>query len=110
MEISYNQLKVKDIINIYDGKKLGRVVDVCFDSLSGGVLGIVVPGEKKILRRTDDLFIPIENIKKIGEDVILVKLSFDSETNNNYNLSGERKTIKNHNVYARYRKVVEKEK
>ena len=74
MEISFTELKNKEIINVYDGRKLGRVVDLLFDNLNGSVKGIVVPGEKRMFRRNDDIFVPLEKLKKIGDDVILVNL------------------------------------
>ena len=81
MEITFNELKEKEIINVADGKKLGRVEDVIFDKDRGTVVGIVIPGEKRLFRRSEDIFIPIEELKRIGEDVILVKLNLQSEIN-----------------------------
>ena len=42
MEISFTELKEKEVINVFDGKKLGRIVDILFDCISGEVKGIVV--------------------------------------------------------------------
>jgi len=72
MEVSFLDLKEREVINVYDGKKLGRIIDVVFNNRNGIVKGIVVPGDKKIFRKAEDLFIPIEKIKRIGNDVILV--------------------------------------
>ena len=74
MEVSFAELKEKEMINIFDGKKLGRVVDILFDNSSGVVKGVIVPGEKKIFRKSDDIFIPLERLRKIGDDVILVSM------------------------------------
>ncbi len=74
MEISYTDLKEKEIINIVDGKKLGRAVDILFDVTSGIIRGVIVPGEKKIFRKSEDIFVPLEKVKKIGNDVVLVCL------------------------------------
>ena len=74
MEISFTDLKEKEVVNIVDGKKLGRVVDVVFSVSSGVVKGVVVPGEKKIFRKSEDVFIALNQVKKIGGDVILVNL------------------------------------
>ena len=73
MDISYNELKSKEIINLADGKKLGHVVDVLFDSINGRVSGIVVPGEKRMFRRNEEIFIPLEKVRKIGDDVVLIR-------------------------------------
>ena len=72
MEVSFLDLREREIVNVYDGKKLGRIVDVVFNNASGVISGIVVPGNKKLFHRSDDVFIPLEKIKRIGNDVILV--------------------------------------
>ena len=73
MDISYNELKSKEIINLADGRKLGHVIDVLFDSVNGKVSGIVVPGEKKFFRKGEEIFIPLEKVRKIGDDVVLIR-------------------------------------
>ena len=96
MEISYTDLKEKEIINIVDGRKLGRVVDILFDVANGLVRGIVVPGEKKIFRKSEDIFVPLEKVRKIGNDVVLVSLPFLNENriqiNGGYNEYRSNKT------------------
>ena len=74
MDIAFTDLKEKEIINVADGKKLGHIIDFLFDIENGQVKGVVVPGQRKIFRKTEDIFIPLEQIRKIGGDVILVKL------------------------------------
>lgn len=101
MEISFSLLRSKEIVNLYDGKRLGRAVDIVFDKETAMVQGVVVPGEKKMFRKADDLFVPISLIKKIGEDVILVKLSPDEP-------KVEEKPKENQ-LYARYKKLPSKE-
>ncbi len=72
METSYSQLKQKDVVNIKDGKKLGRVCDVVFTFPEGKVLGIVAPNGWGFFR--PGIFIDIRNIVKIGEDTVLVEI------------------------------------
>ena len=77
METSFCELKGKEVINITDGKKLGRIIDIVFDTSCGRVLGIVVPAYNKswnIFKASDDIFIPFACICKFGEDAILVKI------------------------------------
>ena len=74
MEVTFTDLKEKEIVNVFDGKKLGRILDIIFDNSNGAVRGIVVPGDKKLFRKGDDIFVPLGNIKRIGDDVILVSL------------------------------------
>ena len=107
MDIAFTDLKEKEIININDGKKLGHIIDFLFDIESGQVKGVVVPGSRKIFRKSEDIFIPLEKIRKIGGDVILVKLKvFDGDENLNisrvensfktkYNLKNYYDTYKN---------------
>lgn len=76
--IRASDLSMREVINTTDGRRLGNIVDVELDLNTGKVLAIVVPGQARvfgIFGRSDDYIIPWENIKKIGEDVILVELS-----------------------------------
>ena len=70
MEVSFLDLREREIINVYDGKKLGRIVDVVFNNTNGVVRGIIVPGNKKIFHRADDIFIPLEKIKRIVDSAV----------------------------------------
>ncbi len=75
MECSYRELKTKCVINIVDGKNLGRVCDIVFTFPEGRVFGIVVPGSCGFhLFHRNDIFISLRNIVKIGADAILVDL------------------------------------
>ncbi|MDR1392072.1 MAG: YlmC/YmxH family sporulation protein [Clostridiales bacterium] len=72
-----NDLKSKEVINISDGARLGFVHDAEFDSENGNITSIIIPGSYKfmgIFGKENDLSIPWENIEKIGEDLIIVKL------------------------------------
>ncbi|HHW17705.1 MAG TPA: YlmC/YmxH family sporulation protein [Firmicutes bacterium] len=76
--IRASDLAMREVINTTDGRRLGNIVDVELDLSTGKILAVVVPGQAKafgIFGRGDDYVIPWENIKKIGEDVILVELS-----------------------------------
>ena len=69
--------KHKEVINITDGKRLGFVQDVTADLNTGVITSIIVPGNSKlfnILSNVNDIVIPWENIKCIGDDVILVEI------------------------------------
>lgn len=58
MEISYCELRNKEVVNVLNGKRLGRIVDLIISSRSCRVLGLVVPGCKKFFKTKDDIFIP----------------------------------------------------
>ncbi|MBR6647337.1 MAG: YlmC/YmxH family sporulation protein [Clostridia bacterium] len=75
------ELRQKEVININDASRLGYVSDVEV-SLSGGVIeAIIVPGKAKLFnfRGSGDIVINWENIKVIGQDIILVDLPCFSE-------------------------------
>lgn len=68
----------KEVINITDGKRLGNVQDVCADLETGIITSIIVPGENSkflsIFSQSNDIVIPWQNIKCIGDDLILVEI------------------------------------
>ena len=74
------ELQDKDVINISNGIKLGCVIDVEIDVCNGRLVSIVVPGQCKgfIFSRCDEIKIPWCQIKKIGEDTILVDINIDN--------------------------------
>lgn len=78
MEITFCDLRAKEVVNICDGKRLGNIIDIVFDSCCACITGIVVPGEKSFFgffKNNPDIFIPFNKIRKIGRDVILVELN-----------------------------------
>lgn len=93
METSFSELKQKEVVNLVDGRRLGRTCDVVFTYPEGRVCGIVVPGTKgRHFFRTSELFIDLKSITKIGEDVVLVNLrpivKSDCKTNKKRRCSG----------------------
>lgn len=80
MEISYTELRSKEVVNVNSGVRMGKIIDMIIDSNGRNVLGVVVPGVRKIFRASEDIFIPWCNISKIGADVILVAIDVNSIT------------------------------
>ena len=73
--LSINDLKTKEVINVSDGARLGFVSDVEIDLASGKVISLLVPGSYRLmgfLGRDEDVSIRWENIKKIGDDIIII--------------------------------------
>ena len=105
MEISFVEIREKEVINIYDGKKLGHIIDIIFDRQTGRVTGVVVPGIKRFMRKAEDIFVPIENLKKIGEDVLLSRLA-PQESVQTARTKAEQDQM---NTYLRYKRAVKKE-
>ena len=75
-ELSFCELRTKQVVNVIDGKALGRIVDIVFSKEGSRVIGFVVPGDKifKIFNKKGDLFVPYDKIVRVGIDVVLVEL------------------------------------
>ncbi len=72
MEINYSELKKKEVVDVSNGKNLGKISDLIIDEKSGKILKIVVPGRKGFLN-CEEYFIDYDCIVKIGDDAILYK-------------------------------------
>lgn len=73
--MNFVEVRSKEFINIYDGKLLGRAEDILFEEDTSSVKGFSVPTQSKgFFKKKEVLFIPINKIIKIGEDVVLVNL------------------------------------
>lgn len=69
--------KHKEVININDGRRLGFVQDVTANLDDGFITSIIVPGNTRFLGMfsgNNDIVIPWQKIKCIGEDIILVDI------------------------------------
>lgn len=77
MEFLFSQLKKMDVVSITDGKNLGRVCDMAFLFPEGKIKGFYVTGSKGFRFTKSDVFIPLADVVKIGEDVVLVKVGKD---------------------------------
>lgn len=87
MEVSFLELKSKQVINTVDGKCLGHISDIIFDVSTACALGFVVPeqsgGFLSLFKGSKDIFIPFDCVCKIGVDVILVELYVDNNSKPN---------------------------
>lgn len=75
--ISTEDLKNKEIINIYDGKSLGYVSDIEINLEKGRIEAIIIPvqsGFFNFFSRENEYVVKWNDIKRIGEDVILVEV------------------------------------
>lgn len=70
-------LKNKEVINICDGRRLGFVIDGQLDVSQGRLISVIVPGECNFLgiSKGDNIIIPWNCIERIGDDIILVKVT-----------------------------------
>lgn len=74
MEVNFSELKQKDVINLVDGKHLGRVCNISFTFPESKILGFTVTGCKGFKFSRQEIFLPIKTVVKIGEDAVLVNL------------------------------------
>ena len=78
--ISYNDLKKKCVVNILDGKKLGKIKDVNFTFPEGKISSFIVGGVN-VFSGKDDLVVNLCCINKIGDDAVLVSLASGTMSN-----------------------------
>jgi len=78
MELSYRELRRREVISVTDGASLGKICDIVLSFPQGIMTGIVVPGKRGKglfgFFNRNELFIDQRKIIKIGNDVILVDL------------------------------------
>ena len=72
-----SDLQNKDIVNIVDGKNIGNIIDAKIDERNGAIISLLVESKGKLISfsRGEDMEIKWQNIERIGEDVILVRLN-----------------------------------
>ncbi|MFZ5649091.1 MAG: YlmC/YmxH family sporulation protein [Bacillota bacterium] len=80
------ELAGKEIVNIYDGARLGVVgeSDMVIDIETGRITSMIIPRKSNFLNLWMDrqhMVIPWESIKKIGYEVMIVDLD---QTNLNF--------------------------
>ena len=69
-------LQIKDVVNINDGKNLGRIIDVEIDN-EGKIINILIEKRKffrKFFGGNSQYNITFSEINKIGDDVILINI------------------------------------
>ena len=75
--MTFTDLKQKDVVNVRDGRRLGRPIDLvlnesaCVEALvvpvAGGILSLLKPDK-------EGCQIPWRRVLRIGDDVILVEI------------------------------------
>ncbi len=79
MELSFSELRTKEVVNTQDGRKLGKVSDIVLCYPENKWLGIVAPNGRTFYSKKNGLFIELRKIVKIGEDVILVNVGLPAK-------------------------------
>jgi len=74
--MNLSDLQNKDIVNILDGKKIGNIIDARFNISTGVIEKLIIEPTKSLFSlKNNELEINFSEIKKIGEDVILIEIS-----------------------------------
>ncbi|MGX5505939.1 YlmC/YmxH family sporulation protein [Bacillus toyonensis] len=75
--IRISELQMKDVINISDGKRLGNIGDIEVDIDTGKICSIISKQARMlgIFGKDVEIIVPWEEVMKIGEDVILVRVN-----------------------------------
>ena len=72
-----SDLQHKDVVNMKDGKLVGNIIDVSINALNGSMEKLIVEKSKffvSLFSTKNEIEIRWEQIEKIGEDVILVRI------------------------------------
>lgn len=73
-----SDLQNKNIVNVVDGKNIGNIIDVKIDEEKGNIIAFIIEPNKNFFsffNKGNDTEIYWDSITKIGEDVILVKIT-----------------------------------
>ena len=66
-----SSLQDKDIINLKDGKKIGKIIDVIISD-NGNIISFIIQRTKfNIIPSSNEVEVRFDQIKTIGSDVIL---------------------------------------
>ena len=82
MKIS--DLRMKDVIDAEDGKRLGYINDIEFEPEAGRIEALIIPCRRRwhwFFNHNDDVILPWQRIVKLGIDVIIVQRESNPEKN-----------------------------
>ena len=69
-----SNLQDKDVVNLFEGKKIGMIIDVNIDR-KGRIIELYVQRKRFLFFASSSVTIKWEQIDKIGKDVILVNVT-----------------------------------
>ena len=82
MKKCIEDMREKEVISISDGTRIGFVSDMEIDTVSASLTALIVYGKPKffgLLGREEDIVIPWQNVKLIGDDTVLVDFHLETE-------------------------------
>jgi YlmC/YmxH family sporulation protein len=77
LECTLKELRSKEVINIYNGERLGFIDDIRFDTKNNAVMTFIIYGRERffgILGKQNDIIINSNQIHLVGEETILVSV------------------------------------
>ena len=76
--MTLSELKQKEVVDLADGRRLGKVMDLEFSLKDSRITALVVPADTSFLQSLRGekcgLVIPWEDVYRIGDDVVLVTI------------------------------------
>jgi len=72
------ELQAKDVINVVDGTKMGRINNMEIDITTGKIVSIIVQTNTRLMNfftGSNNIVIPWNQIVKIGGEVVIVNYS-----------------------------------
>ncbi|MGM9663176.1 MAG: YlmC/YmxH family sporulation protein [Oscillospiraceae bacterium] len=78
MECRVRDMRLKEVININDGARLGFVSDLEFRLPEGQILGAIVQAPGRffgLFGRGEEFYIPWDAIRQMGDDILLIEKS-----------------------------------
>lgn len=75
--IRVSDLRMLDVVNVVDGRRLGPIKDVDLDVEAGKIKSLILPTPSRfwsLWGKNDDLEVPWDKVKVVGVDVILVEV------------------------------------
>lgn len=73
------ELQLKEVINLFDGKRLGTIVDLEIEPSTGKITKIIVKKRRTVKsmieKETNEYIIPWQKIVHIGKDVLFVRIN-----------------------------------
>lgn len=81
--VKISDLRMREVVNINDGRRLGPIKDIDIDLDDGRISAIILPypGARFVglFSKENEIVIPWDKIIRIGVDVILVELTVPHE-------------------------------
>lgn len=74
-----SDLRLREVINVTDGRRLGYIDDLEIDVATGQVTALILPARARLFHlfpRNEELVVPWSQLRRIGTDVILVEPAY----------------------------------